>query len=82
MNVELACPRCRKTIMLALTRMSAGNTLECTTCGAVIDFAAAPDLMAADRAIEELKKLGDVAVRVEVKVEARPARPWWKFWGA
>ena len=76
MNVELACPRCRKTIMLALTRASAGSTLECTTCGEVIRFADAPDLIAAQRAVDELKKLA--------APEAVPAadRPWWKFWGA
>jgi hypothetical protein len=78
MNVELACPRCRKTIMLALSPVSAGNTLECTTCGEVIEFDAAPDLMAADRAIEELKKLGTPAPLTAGKAE----RPWGKFWGA
>jgi len=82
MDVELACPRCRKTIMLALSRMSGGNTLECTTCGEAIRFDDAPDLMAADRAIEALKTLGGTSPRIEVKDEAKTARPWWKFWRA
>ena len=78
MNVELACPRCRKTIMLALSAASAGNTLECTTCGQVIRFAAAADHLAAQKAIDELKRLADSEPLSAEKAE----RPWWKFWGA
>ena len=78
MNVELACPRCRKTIMLALSRMSAGNTLECTTCGEVIRFSLAADVVAAQKAVDELKKLATSAPVAGGKVQ----RPWWKFWGA
>jgi hypothetical protein len=78
MDLELACPRCRKTVMLALSPMSAGNTLECTTCGEVIRFDAAPDHVAAQKAIEELKKLATAAPLPA----QRGARPWWKFWGA
>ena len=78
MNVELACPRCRKTIMLALSPMSAGNTLECTTCGEVIRFSLAADVVAAQKALEELKKLATSAALTAEKTE----RPWWKFWGA
>lgn len=78
MNVELACPRCRKTIMLALSPVSAGNTLECTTCGQVIRFAAAADHLAAQKAVDELKKLADAEPVSAEKAE----RPWWKFWGA
>ena len=78
MDVELACPRCRKAIMISLGRMSAGNTLECTTCGGLIRFDDAPDLMAADRAIEELNTLATPAPLTARKEE----RPWWKFWGA
>ena len=82
MDVELACPGCRKTIMIALSRMSAGNTLECTTCGAVIPFAAASDLIAAQRAVDELKKLADSTIGFEAPDDPRGERPWWKFWGA
>ena len=78
MNVELACPRCRKTIMLALSPMSAGNTLECTTCGQVLRFADATDHVAAQKAVDELKQLATSEALSGGKLE----RPWWKFWGA
>ena len=78
MNVELACPRCRKTVMLALSPVSAGNTLECTTCGEVIRFDAAADHVAAQRAVDALKQLATAEPLDEQKME----RPWWKFWGA
>ena len=78
MDVELACPRCRKTVMLALSPLSAGNTLECTTCGEVIRFDRAADLIAAQKAVDELKKLATARPIPAQKAE----RPWWKFWGA
>ena len=78
MDVELACPRCRKIVMLALSPLSAGNTLECTTCGEVIRFSYAADHVAAQKAVEELKKLATSQPLEAPKME----RPWWKFWGA
>jgi len=83
MNVELPCPKCGKTIMVALSSMSANNTVDCTTCGEVIRFAGA-DALAALKAVEDLQKLAGPAVSVDagITVEVKGSRPWWKFWSA
>ena len=82
MDVKLACPKCKAPLHLTLAQMSAGSSAVCTSCGEVVRFKGA-DTAKVQRALDELQgKLGGANVKVNVRVNVRRKRPWWKFWGA
>ena len=76
MNVDIACPKCGKTLQVALAQLGPGHAMNCPGCGTVIHFAG-NDGAKVQQAIDQLK-----GASVKVNVKLRTRRPWWKFWGA
>lgn len=81
MKVQIACPKCGRKRELALADISEGKSVACEGCGELIRFKGA-NTVAVQQAIDELQaKLGGTA-KVNVRVNVKQRRPWWKFWGA
>jgi uncharacterized Zn finger protein len=81
MNVQIACPKCGRKRELALAEMSGGSALACEGCGALIRFKGA-DTAKVQQALDELQAKLGAGAKVNVRVNVKPRRPWWKFWGA
>ena len=80
MNVQIACPKCGRKRALALAEMTEGGAVACEGCGQLIRFKGA-NTAAVQQALDELQaKVGNAKVNIRVQVKSR--RPWWKFWGA
>ena len=74
---DLVCPGCGHSMAVPLADMTPGRSRTCPRCGHLVTFAGQD----AGRIQQVLDALGDVdGVDVQVKVEVKPARPWWKFW--
>ena len=81
MDVQLPCPKCKAPLQLTFAQMSSGSSSACTHCGEIVRFQGA-DTARVQRALDELQgKLGGADVKVNVRVNVKRKRPWWKFWG-
>jgi hypothetical protein len=82
MDVKLACPKCKAPLEVTLAQLSAGSSATCTHCGELLRFQGA-DTAKVQRALDELQgRPGGANVKVNVRVNVKPKRPWWKFRGA
>ena len=77
MECRLPCPACAESMAVPLADMTPGRSRACPHCGHVVTFSG-QDAGQAQRILDALG--GMDGIDVQVTIDVKPERPWWKFW--